>query len=123
VNAYVEAGASVGMPYSTTIPNLAEAKYAVQSIHAPVLLVNSEGKIGYPTPTVNDYENIGAKIVVYNLSGLLAAAKATQDIYSSLKETGSTGTDLQQMAMIRREVEEMIGLPELYAIEKDTKKA
>lgn len=123
VNAYVEAGATVGMPYSTTIPSLEEAEHSVKSIDAPVLFVHSEGKIGYPTPTVSQYESIGAKIVIYNLSALMQAAKATKNVYTTLMKTGSTGTELNDMAEVRKYVEDSIGLPALYKIEEDTGKA
>lgn len=123
VNACIDEGATIGMPYNTMIPDLEEAKYAIKSINAPVLLVHSEGKIGRPTPTVSQYESMGAKIVIYNVSALLLAAKVTRDVYARLMKTGSTGTNLLEMAGIRKEVEDAIGLPELYQIEKDTRKA
>ncbi len=123
VNAYVDAGATVAMPYGSAIPDLAEAEDAIRSIKAPVLLIYSEGKVGRPTPTVSQYESIGCKIVIYNITALLLAAQSTREVYSRLMQTGSTGTDLNEMGRIRKDVEEAIGLPDLYRIEKDTKKS
>jgi methylisocitrate lyase len=122
VNAYVEAGATIAMPYGSAIPDLAEAEDAIRSINAPVLLIYSEGKVGRPTPRVSQYERIGCKIVIYNITALLLAAKSTREVYARLMQTGSTGTDLNEMGRIRREVEDAIGLPDLYRIEKDTRK-
>lgn len=121
-NAYAEAGADMVMPYSTTIPSIGEAKKVVQSISAPVLLVNSEGKTGYPQPTAREYEEIGCKVVVYNISSIIVAARAVAEVYSNLKSKGVTGLDMEYMAGWRTKVEELIGLPSLYAIEKKTKK-
>ena len=122
VNAYVDAGATIAMPYGSAIPDLVEAEKAIRSIRAPVLLIYSEGKVGRPTPTVSQYERIGCKIVIYNITALLLAAKSTREVYARLMQTGSTGTDLNEMGRIRKDLEEAIGLPDLYQIEKDTKK-
>ena len=121
-NAYAKAGVDMVMPYSTTIPSIEEAKKIVKSISAPVLLVNSEGKTGYPQPTVQQYEEIGCKVVVYNISSVMVAARAVTNVYSNLKRSGVTGLDLKQMAGWRTKVEELIGLPSLYDIERKTSK-
>ncbi|NIS60145.1 MAG: hypothetical protein GTO13_05395 [Proteobacteria bacterium] len=122
-NAYVEAGATIAMPYGSAIPDLEEAQDAIRSINAPVLLIYSEGKVGRPTPTVSQYERIGCKIVIYNITALLLAAKSTRKVYSRLMRTGSPRLDLNEMGRIRKDLEEAIGLPDLYRIEKNTRKS
>lgn len=71
---------------------------------------------------MGQYERIGCKIVIYNITALLLAAKSTKEVYARLMQTGVTGTNLNEMGRIRKDVEEAIGLPDLYQIEKDTKK-
>lgn len=115
---YLEAGADIIMPYSTTVPDKEEAAHIIESIGAPVLLVASEGKVGYPSLTVKDYEEIGCKIVIYNLSAYLASFKAVKAVYNRLFGEGGTFFDVEDMAAVREEVEELTGLPDHYKVEE-----
>ena len=114
---YMEAGADIIMPYSTSVPSKEEAAHVIESIGAPALLVASEGKIGYPSLTLKDIEEIGGKIVIYNLSAYFAAFKAVKAVYKSLYEEGGTFFNVEEMAALREEVETLTKLPEHYEME------
>jgi len=119
---YLDAGADIIMPYSTTVPSKEEAADVIEAVGAPVLLVASEGKVGYPSLTVSDYEEIGCKIVIFNLSAYLASFNAVKTVFKRLYEKGGTFFDTNEMAGVRSEVEALTGLPEHYKIEESTGK-
>jgi len=121
-NIYADVGADIIMPYSTHAPNVKEAEFVAKSISAPLLYVYSEGKVGYARPTIEELENMGYKIIIYNLSAILAATKAVVRTYKYLKEKGITNLETEDMAELRTTIEELISLPKLYKIERRTKK-
>jgi len=116
--AYVNAGADIIMPYSTCAPSLEEAARMAEEIPAPLIYVNSEGRPQYPKYTAKEIESSGFKLVVYNTAAIMSSARAVRDVMMRLKETGDTGT-MAEYAPMRTMIEEMIGLSDMYKIERE----
>jgi methylisocitrate lyase len=70
--------------------------------------------------SVQEYESLGYKVIIYATTPIVAAASALLDVYQSLKDTGLTGINAQTVAERRRKVEELISLPEYYQVEAET---
>ena len=70
--------------------------------------------------TVQEYEALGIQVIIYASTPVITAAIAIMEAYRSLKETGSTGIDLEEIALRRARVEELISLPEYYEVEAQT---
>jgi|LSQX01.3.fsa_nt_gb methylisocitrate lyase len=117
--AYIDAGADIIMPYSTCAPSLEEAAYIADELPAPLIYVNSEGRTQYPKYTSQQIESAGFKLVVYNTCGIMSAAKAVKETMIRLKQFGDSGFSMEDLAPTRQMIEELIGLPELYKIEKE----
>lgn len=109
---YAEAGADIIFFESPTsdeqvvqIPGL---------VPAPVMINMSEGA---KTPLRNnkDIEALGYKLVIWPSSATWAAAKALQEIYSILKEKGTTEEDLDKLILFH-DFNNLLGLPEVTAL-------
>jgi len=86
-NAYAEAGADVifvDAPHSVD-----HMKRARDGIKGPMLVNMAEGG-RTPRLTTQELEAIGFNVVIYPLSGWMAAASAFRDLLEELKTTGST---------------------------------
>ncbi len=70
--------------------------------------------------TVQEYEALGIQVIIYASTPVITAAIAIMEAYQSLKDTGSTGIDLEEIALRRARVEELISLPEYYEVEAQT---
>lgn len=121
-NKYAAAGADVVMPFATTAESLEEAKVVAKEVDAPLLYVNSEGKLGRPKLTSRQLEELGYKMVIFNISALAGAISSVDRIYNEIKAEGITHLDVEDMADVRKRIESLIGLPELYDEEKKTEK-
>lgn len=117
-NAYVDAGADIIMVFPNTIE---ETKRAAKDIKAPTVYVVSHGnRVGRPVPTVGELEEWGYKIASFAVLSTLVAYRAIHESFKRLRETGDAGEDLAEMKRLRQSVEDLIGLPNLYAIEERT---
>lgn len=119
---FAKAGADIIMPYSCRAQSYEEACRVGQSIKAPLLYVNDESN--YPNLTIDQIAKAGFKIIIYPLSASLAAAQAIKQTYVHLKENGVTwpSSKMEQMAQVRKMLEENAGISKLYATErKDAK--
>jgi 2-methylisocitrate lyase-like PEP mutase family enzyme len=103
-------------------PNtLEEAKRAPKDIKGPLAYTNSEGnRLRRPLFSVQEFEEIGYKLSTYPTALLCPVIQAIKQVVTNLVKTGSTGHDPEQMIVWRKEVEDLIGLEELYKIESDT---
>ena len=113
-----QAGADVIMPYATSAPSFEESREMYETIQAPLLYVSTEGRPGYAKLSKDQIEQAGFKIVIYNLIGTFSAARAVYEAMKNLKETGDSGWSHEEMNPTRKMIESLIGLPELYEIEK-----
>jgi len=117
-NLYAEAGADLIMVF----PNDAgEMRRAPKDIEAPLVYVVSHGnRVGRPVPPLEELEAMGYKIASYAILGILAAYDGVSRAFRRLKETGDGGIAAADAIRLRQEIEDLIGLPELYAIEERT---
>jgi methylisocitrate lyase len=70
--------------------------------------------------SVQEYIDLGYQIMIYATTPVVVAATALRDTYQHLKDTGRLNLTAQQVATLRRQVEELISLPEYYAVEAET---
>jgi methylisocitrate lyase len=117
-NAYVEAGADMVMCFPNTIK---ESQRAPQEIRAPLVYVNSQGnRLGRPIFSVQELAEMGWKMVVEAITAPLVAIQALKRAYGQLATAGRMTLDQTEMQAVRKEIEDLIGLEEYYAIEAET---
>jgi 2-methylisocitrate lyase-like PEP mutase family enzyme len=117
-NAYIEAGADMVMCFPNTVE---ESRRAPKEIHAPLAYVNSQGnRLGRPIFSVQEFADMGWKMVVEAITAPLVAIQALKRTYGQLAREGRTTLDPAEMQAMRKEIEDLIGLEEYYAIEAET---
>jgi len=67
--------------------------------------------------SVQEYADLGYQIIIYATTPAVVAAAALMETYQHLKDTGLLNINAQRVAELRRRVEELISLPEYYAVE------
>jgi 2-methylisocitrate lyase-like PEP mutase family enzyme len=70
--------------------------------------------------SVQEYADLGYQIIIYATTPAVVAANALLETYQHLKDTGLLNITAQQVAELRRRVEELISLPEYYEVEAAT---
>jgi 2-methylisocitrate lyase-like PEP mutase family enzyme len=70
--------------------------------------------------SVQEYVDLGYQIIIYATTPAVVAAIALLETYQHLKDTGLLNINAQRVAELRRRVEELISLPEYYAVEAAT---
>jgi 2-methylisocitrate lyase-like PEP mutase family enzyme len=70
--------------------------------------------------SVQEYADLGYQIIIYATTPAVVAAIALMETYQHLKDTGLLNINAQRVAELRRRVEELISLPEYYAVEAAT---
>jgi 2-methylisocitrate lyase-like PEP mutase family enzyme len=70
--------------------------------------------------SVQEYADLGYQIMIYATTPVIVAANALMETYQHLKDTGLLNLTAQRVAELRRRVEELISLPEYYAVEAAT---
>jgi 2-methylisocitrate lyase-like PEP mutase family enzyme len=70
--------------------------------------------------SVQEYADLGYQIMIYATTPAVVAAIALLETYQHLKDTGMLNINAQRVAELRRRVEELISLPEYYAVEAAT---
>ena len=63
---------------------------------------------------------MGWKMVVEAITAPLVAIQALKRTYGELAREGRTTLDQAEMQVVRKEIEDLIGLEEYYAIEAET---
>jgi 2-methylisocitrate lyase-like PEP mutase family enzyme len=117
-NAYVRAGADLIMMFPNT---LEETRRAPKEIDAPLVYVVSHGnRVGRPVPSTHELEDMGYKIASYAILSILVTYRAFSETFRRLHDTGDAGVSLEEMREVRKEIEDLIGLPKLYEIEERT---
>jgi methylisocitrate lyase len=117
-NRYVEAGADIVYVF----PNdLEETKRAPSEISAPVVYGVSHGnRVGRPVPTASELESYGYRVVSYPTLMILKVYETMRATLRALREDHGASVDTQRMVVLRKELEDLIGLETLYAIEERT---
>src|SRR3989442_6001406 len=70
--------------------------------------------------SVQAYADLGYQIIIYAPTPAIVAAQALLETYQHLKDTGLLNITAPRVAELRRRVEELISLPEDYAVEAAT---
>jgi 2-methylisocitrate lyase-like PEP mutase family enzyme len=70
--------------------------------------------------SVQEYADLGYQIIIYATTPAIVAAHALMETYQHLKDTGLLNITAPRVAELRRRVEELISLPEYYAVEAAT---
>jgi methylisocitrate lyase len=117
-NLYAQAGADFIMLFPNS---LEEAKRCPNEIQAPLNYANSEGnRFGKPVLSHRELEEMGYKMVNYAPGPIFMAYEAMKRMLTNVKRTGKSGMDPATYTPLREELEQLIGLPEYYKIEKET---
>ena len=120
-NVYAEAGADMIMIFPN---NAEETRQAPKEIRAPLIYVNSEGnRLSRPLLPINQLEDYGYKMVNDAISAITVMYKNVKELFTRLKQTGSTGLDQEAARKIRKEIEDTMGLDDYYRIEEQTVEA
>lgn len=117
--AYVEAGADAVMLFPNDEDETRRAPNDLPGI--PLAYVNSTGnRLSRGVFSAQELEEWGWKVASDAVSTVTVAARAMRDVLRTLRETGSTGLDQEEMIEVRHALETTIGLDEFYAIEEAT---
>lgn len=117
-NAFLDAGAEVVMPYATCAPNEDEAAEVVRQVNGPTLYVSSEGKTEHARLDAHQLDALGWKVVIFNISALMTSVQAVGAMFEQLRDTGSSGMTMDEVARTRAVVEANSRLPEMYDVER-----
>jgi methylisocitrate lyase len=110
---YLDAGADAIFPEALTTPEM--FREFASRIKAPLLANMTEfGKT--PFFTASEFEAMGYKMVIWPVSSFRVAAKAQEDLYATIRETGATEAMLPRM-QTRAELYDMIGYHEFEALD------
>ena len=117
-NAYAKAGADMVMVFPSTIE---ETRRAPRDIDAPCAYVVSHGnRVGRPVPRAEELIDMGYKLISYSSLGSLVVYRELLKVFTQLRTTGDAGQTTEHMIEARKALEDLIGLPALYAIEEKT---
>jgi methylisocitrate lyase len=117
-NLYLEAGADMVMVFPDTME---EALKAPKDIDGPLAYTNSEGNmLRRPLFSTREFAEVGYKLSTYPTALLCPVTQTIKHVVNSLLTTGVSGNDPEEMIPWRKEVEDLIGLEEMYKIESDT---
>jgi 2-methylisocitrate lyase-like PEP mutase family enzyme len=116
---YAEAGADVVMCFPN---NEHEAKRAPAELpDIPLLYVNSDGnRLGRGVFSTEQLASWGWRLVLDAITTTNVTAQAIRDVLTTLHETGCTSLDQDNAKATRKYVEDVIGLDELYELERTT---
>ena len=110
---YIEAGADAIFPEALVTEEM--FREFAKRVDAPLLANMTEfGRT--PFFTAAEFENMGYKMIIWPVSSLRVAAKAQQDLYATLKRTGSAESMLQNM-QTRAELYSTIGYYDYEALD------
>lgn len=117
LNAYFDAGADMALIAERY--EIEELEKVAQSIKGPLLIAGGIPAWDESLLTVEEYQKMGIKMVVFPLSALYAATLAIFDIYEGLKRNGAISKSIAESKMVGFDVfNELIGLPYWAGIEK-----
>lgn len=110
--AYREAGADVLMLFPTSDTQIAEAGWR---LGGPLAIMGAAGR--------QDPEALSAhgfNLQIDPFTGQVAAFGAVREAYRAIAERGESGRPLDELMSLYRDVQDMAGMDELYAIEERT---
>ncbi len=117
-NLYLEAGADMVLIYPN---NTEEARQDPKEIAGPISYLNSEGNLlNRPLFTNRELEEMGYKMVSYGIGAIIVMARAIKEMTEKLYALERPVMDPEEMRVIRRYIEDTIGLDRMYKIERET---
>jgi methylisocitrate lyase len=117
-NLYLEAGADIVMIFPDTME---DALRAPKAIKGQLAYTNSEGnRLRRPLFSTAEFAKVGYKFSTYPTALLCPVTQTIKRVVTSLLTTGVSGNDPEEMIPWRKEVEDLIGLEEMYKIESET---
>jgi 2-methylisocitrate lyase-like PEP mutase family enzyme len=118
VNLYFEAGADVVKIFPNT---LEEAKRAPSEAIGPLYYVNSIGnRVGRPVLTRDMCEQFGYRFLTDAVGTMLSLARAVEQYYRDCIQYGELRIGAEDAIAIRKDIEDVIGLEEMYKVEEAT---
>jgi 2-methylisocitrate lyase-like PEP mutase family enzyme len=116
---YMEAGADMIMLFPNDEAETRRTPVDLPGV--PLIYVNSSGnRLGRGVFSAQQLASWGWKLVSDAISATNVVARSVRALFQTLKETGATGLDQQEMIEVRKFVEDVIGLDRLYKIEEET---
>ena len=117
-NLYLEAGADIVMIFPDTME---DALRAPKEIKGQLAYTNSEGnRLRRPLFSTAEFAKVGYKFSTSPTALLCPVTQTIKRVVTSLLTTGVSGNDPEEMIPWRKEVEDLIGLEEMYKIESET---
>jgi len=117
-NLYLEAGADLVKIFPNT---LEEAERAPREVNGPLYYVNSVGnRVGRPVLTPKQAEAMGYRFLSDAVGTLLAAYRGVRAYYRHWVEAGEAPISQEEAMPLRKEIETLVGLEEMYRIEEAT---
>ena len=110
--AYREAGADVLMLFSSDPAQITEAG---RVLGGPLSMMAPADRLDRA-----ELARHGFSVLIDPFSGQVAAYGAMRDVYRNLAERGASGREVDQLMSLYREIQQMAGMGELYAIEERT---
>ena len=110
--AYREAGADVLMLFTNDPEQIAEAGRA---LGGPLSMMAPADRLDRA-----ELARHGFNVLIDPFTGQVAAYGAMRDAYRSIAERGGSGREVDELMSLYREVQDMAGMDELYAIEERT---
>jgi 2,3-dimethylmalate lyase len=116
-NAYLDAGAD--MIVLAEHYEIEELRKAAKEIHGPLGVAGAIPGRSETLLTLDEYRDMGVKMVIFGLAALFAAAKGVMNVYEGLKKKGRISQSTTDSGMVGfEEFNELIGLPFWSEIEK-----
>ncbi|MBK5281615.1 MAG: isocitrate lyase/PEP mutase family protein [Nitrospiraceae bacterium] len=99
----------------------AQARSLPRDVPGPVVYVNSLGnRIGRPVFANEELADLGYKMVIDAMTGLLLSYKTARDSYQHFAKTGESALAQEEAVELRKELEDLIGMEAYYQMEEQT---
>lgn len=69
---------------------------------------------------IKEIESYGFQMISYPLATILASVSGVIELWQGVKETGVASFDTEKARQVREEIEDAIGLPDMWEIERQT---
>ncbi len=117
-NMMLEAGADAVQLFPNTVE---ECKRVTREVKGHVCYVNSEGnRFERPIFSVKQFEDMGFKMTTNPTALLCPVTQELKRVLTNFRTKGESGLPAQEMIAWRKECETLIGLDEMYKVERDT---
>ena len=115
---FFEAGADVVKIFPNT---LQEAKLAPSEVKGPLYYINSIGnRVNRPILSRGMASEYGYQFLSDAVGSMLIFSKAMKQYYKDWIKNGNSNLDFDEAIKLRKEIEDIIGLEEMYKIEEET---